>query len=337
MKKHLALTTALTLALIGGGTSAAFADDTTPSEVAPSASTPTTQAPTSPSEPVSPSPASGGDETSTSGTPTSTASPVVTPQPTEPTPSTNPAPVETPSPTSEPEVPAPVSTTAPAPEPTVEVDASWLMPAGGTREHATYPQTAYLEPVCGTGLIQHDHMVGTQSEIDAVLADGRLDEGEDYGLTVSWTFEDQVPCVVVPPKPTPTTTEVVTRGTPDCTGGTTEVTLTTTTTTFVYNEAKNTWVEGEPIIDTSATYVDNEAGDCPIATPPSKPSAPVGDVNIQPAVDRVTTPVVAATAPDSLAFTGSNTDRFIEWTFLLLSLGAICFAIGKRPRREGKE
>jgi hypothetical protein len=83
----------------------------------------------------------------------------------------------------------------------VTVTNSFLLPDGGTPDNVTWPQAHVIDPTqCGTGWLQVDVWTGTQAEIDAILADGILEQGEDSHVIVDWLFVQQDECpVVVPP------------------------------------------------------------------------------------------------------------------------------------------
>lgn len=144
---------------------------------------------------------------------------------------------------------------------------------------------------------------------------------------------------VIPPKPDARVEQTTTRGTADCVSGTVPVTLTTTTVDFVYNEAKNTWVEGNPVVDTSVTYVDATTTECPVVIPPAvappavtppahavpTPSTPV---NIRPAVDKITADA-APTQAEPLAYTGSEALPWITGGSILLLMG-VFLKVGRR-------
>ena len=90
----------------------------------------------------------------------------------------------------------------------VEVTVTWAMPtpAGGwaqppTAQTATWPQTLATGDECG-GWSQVDVYLGLQSDINKILADKQLTQGEDSLVVAkgSWSFVKQQPC----PTPTPT-------------------------------------------------------------------------------------------------------------------------------------
>lgn len=87
--------------------------------------------------------------------------------------------------------------------PTVTRKVRWLLPEGAevvNNVTTSYPQRLMRdgeELPCGR-IAQVDTMVGTQREIDDVLADGWLKPGEDAKLTKKWTFEYGATCAPPP-------------------------------------------------------------------------------------------------------------------------------------------
>jgi len=154
--------------------------------------------------------------------------PVVGPVVTDPAPepSTDPAPEPStpadPAPTDPAPVDPPVVVDPPVTTPGEKVDATvaWLMPEGSTVEQASYDQTlvgitdgdqldavaeALIAEACG--IYQVDVYHGYIGDIDAVLADGVLTEGEDSALYVKHRFVEGTHCETTPPVVTPPTTE----------------------------------------------------------------------------------------------------------------------------------
>lgn len=93
---------------------------------------------------------------------------------------------------------------------------TWAFPDGGTPETAVWPQTVFnpASVPCGTSLwLQVDVYAYTtpeeQAAVDALDDDGVLTRGEDYGLVISWTFE-QYTAPACEPEPPVTPEEPVT-------------------------------------------------------------------------------------------------------------------------------
>lgn len=105
---------------------------------------------------------------------------------------------------------APASAT---PDPKVNEWHTWLVPSVRTDEpknagDVDWPQVylgaGQLTPECGWA--QQDRYVGKRSQIDAILADGVLEYGEDFHVVKEWRYVYGGPCSTPTPTPTPTST-----------------------------------------------------------------------------------------------------------------------------------
>lgn len=254
------------------------------------------------------------------------------------------------------------ATEAPAFKP-YSTTVKWYAPLPSTEANKfAVPQT--LTPIeCG-GSIQEDvykiKSADAEKRYNALIAGGILtgpDKDGEFYQSNTWTvLPDCKPPVVVPEKPAPVVEPTSTRGTPDCVTNTVTITNTVTTTDWVYDEATNTYVKGEPSPVSTVVLETATAEECPppvvvppvitpetpVATPETTPVAPVVEV----VAEAPTAPVtltkaksvdVVPTEATALAYTGSEEwVRPVIWGAIVafLGLGLVIFARIRRGKVE---
>lgn len=240
---------------------------------------------------------------------------------------------------------------------------TWYAPSpASVAEPFAVPQTlTVLE--CG-GIRQDDKYTIDSAELEkqyqALLAGGVLrspaDDAPFHPRGVVTALPECVPPVVKPEKPAPVVEPSSSRGTPDCVSNTVAITNTVTTTDWIYDEATNTYVEGEPASVDTVVLETATAEECPppvvvppvdtpetpVDTPETTPVAPVVEVVAEAPKAPVTLTKAASvdvvpTEATALAYTGSE-----EWVrpviggaiLAFLGLGLVIFARIRRGKAE---